>query len=122
MLKLLSLILLFSALSLNAASLIVGVLFTSQVTGSSPSFGPNKSGRKTFQATVTGSGTVSSTVQILVTNDSSTPAVLLGTITLNGTNSATDGFATEGSWNYYMAKVTAIAGTNATVQVMSAAE
>lgn len=114
------------ALSAQAGmfSLTIGNMLSGQITtGSSSIFGPNKAGRKTFQATVAGTGTVSATVQILVSDDvAATPSILLGTITLSGTTSATDGFASEGSWGYYMAKVTAISGTGATVAVISSAE
>ena len=81
----------------------------------------------TFQAIVTGTGAVTATVTIEVSND---PRVLtdsanaawlstvLGTITLSGTNSSSDGFTTSNApWKYVRANVTAISGTGATVQV-----
>jgi hypothetical protein len=72
----------------------------------------------TFQATVTGTGTVSATVVIDVSNDGTNwVATSLGTITLSGTTSSSDGFATTASWKYVRARVTAISGTGATVQV-----
>jgi hypothetical protein len=73
----------------------------------------------TFQATVTGTGTVTATINIEVsldgTNWCSTPA---GTITLSGTTSSSDGFTTASSWKYVRANVTAISGTGATVVVL----
>ena len=72
----------------------------------------------TYQATVAGTGAVTATVIIDVSNDGvnavSTP---MGTITLSGTTSSSDGFTSSAPWKYYRARVTAISGTGATVQV-----
>ena len=72
----------------------------------------------TFQATVTGTGAVSATVVIDVSNDATnvvgTP---MGTITLSGTTSSSDGFTSVAPWAYCRARVTAISGTGATVDV-----
>jgi hypothetical protein len=72
----------------------------------------------TFQATVVGTGTVAATVVIQCSNDGiywvATP---LGTITLSGTTSSTDGFTTSAPWKFVRASVTSISGTSATVQV-----
>lgn len=72
----------------------------------------------TIQATVTGTGAVTATVVIEVSNDgtnvTSTPA---GTITLSGTTTSSDGFVTDSPWKYIRARVTAISGTGATVSV-----
>lgn len=81
------------------------------------------SGRKTFQATVSGSGAVTATVKIQVSNDPDNLGWLdLGTITLSGTTTATDGFASEGSWLYMRCNVTAITGTSASVRCVCAGE
>lgn len=45
-------------------------------------------------------------------------ATALGTITLNGTTSATDGFTTSAAWRYVRAVVSNITGTGATVNVL----
>jgi hypothetical protein len=80
----------------------------------------------TYQAIVAGTGAVTATVVIEVTNDpraNSDPAnaawvsTVLGTITLSGTTTASDGFTTNAPWKYVRARVTAISGTGATVQV-----
>jgi len=79
----------------------------------------------TFQAVVTGSGTVAATVVIDCSNDISGPGntpqywctTTLGTITLSGTTSASDGFTTSAPWKFVRVRVTAISGTNANVQV-----
>lgn len=72
----------------------------------------------TFQATVTGTGAVTATVIIDVSNDGiNAVTTVLGTITLTGTTSSSDGFTTNAPWKYVRARVTAISGTGATVQV-----
>lgn len=92
-------------------------------TGAGSTFGPATSGEKTFQAVVTGSGSVSATVLIQVSNDVTNLGwITLGTITLTGTTTATDGFATQAGWAYYRANVTAISGTSAAVAVTVAQE
>ena len=77
-----------------------------------------------FQATVTGTGAVAATVTIEVTNQvdangaptnwCETP---MGTITLTGTNSSSDGFTTIAPWKYIRAVVSGISGTDAVVTV-----
>ncbi len=71
-----------------------------------------------FQATVQGTGAVTATVVIEASLDNlfwiATP---LGTITLSGTTSASDGFTTDAPWKYVRARITAISGTGAGVTV-----
>ena len=74
----------------------------------------------TFQATVTGSGTVSATVAIEVSNDGDN-FITLGTITLSGTTTATDGFASAANWSVVRANCTAISGTSAALSVVMGA-
>tara|TARA_R110002126_G_scaffold141146_5_gene286057 strand:+ start:1615 stop:1977 length:363 start_codon:yes stop_codon:yes gene_type:complete len=75
----------------------------------------------TFQASVTGTGAVTATVVMQVSNEEATYLgttsnwITLGTITLSGTTTATDGFTTDAPWRYVRAGVTAISGTGATV-------
>lgn len=72
----------------------------------------------TLQAVVVGTGAVSATVVIDCSNDGvnacSTP---LGTISISGTTSASDGFTTNAPWRFIRARTTAISGTGATVSV-----
>jgi hypothetical protein len=69
-----------------------------------------------IQATVTGTGTVTATVNIEYSNDGVNPcATLGGTITLSGTNSASDGFTSDSPWKWIRANVAAVSGTGATV-------
>lgn len=77
---------------------------------------------RTYDAKVVGTGAVTATVVIDVSNDSQsvegnivwedTP---LGTITLSGTTSSSEGFSSIVPWLLTRARVTAISGTNATV-------
>jgi hypothetical protein len=72
-----------------------------------------------FQATVVGTGAVTATVDIEVSNDGVYVVdTVAGTITLSGTTSHSDGFITQNSpWKYVRANVTAVSGTDATVNV-----
>ncbi len=74
----------------------------------------------TFQATVTGTGAVTATVDIEVSNDGTNWAdTAAGTITLSGTTTHSDGFTTTNApWKYVRANVTAISGTGASVDVV----
>lgn len=74
----------------------------------------------TFQATVTGSGAVTATIDIEVSNDGVNAVdTAAGTITLSGTDSNSDGFTTQHSpWKYVRANVTSITGTSASVEVI----
>jgi hypothetical protein len=79
--------------------------------------GPNRS----FQAVVSGTGAVSATVVVEGSNDVDASAnpqnwLLLGTITLSGTNSATDGFPSNTNWMFVRMRISAISGTNAAVR------
>lgn len=77
-----------------------------------------------IQATVTGTGTVGATIVIECSNGMRDAAnnilwcaTPLGTITLTGTTSASDGFTTDAPWKFIRRRVTAISGTGATVNV-----
>lgn len=84
-------------------------------------FTTDRRAERTYQATVSGTGSVTATVIIEASNEDPTLAaqsfLTLGTITLSGTTSATDGFASVGAWAYVRARLTAISGTGATVLV-----
>lgn len=71
---------------------------------------------RTFQATVSGTGAVSATVAIEASNDN-TNWLTMGTITLSGATSDSDGFAASAKWDFLRANVTAISGTDAAVTV-----
>ena len=84
--------------------------------GASGSFGPAGAGQKTFQATLTGTGAVTASVSIQVSNDQ-IEWLDLASMSLSGTTSVSDGFATEAPWAYYRSNLTAISGTNDTLNV-----
>lgn len=72
---------------------------------------------RTFQASVSGTGAVSATVNIEVSNDNAN-FLFLDTIWLSGTGSDSDGFVSDAPWAYVRADLTAISGTGAEVDVI----
>lgn len=74
----------------------------------------------TFSANVSGTGAVSATIQVQARNTASGVWLTLGTITLSGTTSAADGFATLARYMEYRAVLSAISGTGAAVTVTMA--
>lgn len=76
---------------------------------------------RTYFAVVTGTGSVSATVYIEVSNDGTnwlTGTASLCTLTLSGTTTAVDGCAIPAAqWLYIRANVNAISGTGATINV-----
>lgn len=90
-----------------------------------PTIGPPRaprSVRRTYQAQVDGTGALTATIEIYVSNTDpvnnvGTNGLLLGTITLAGTTTATDGFTINAPWKWTWAKLTAISGTGAAVNV-----
>lgn len=66
------------------------------------------------QASIFGSGAVSASVFIEVSNDES-QWLALGTITLSGTSSASDGFAYAARWKVVRARIASISGAGANV-------
>lgn len=75
---------------------------------------------RTFTCVVSGTGSVSATVLVQVSNNNA-DFITLATITLSGTTSDTDGFVSDESWQYVRGKVTAISGTSAAVTLTLAA-
>ena len=77
-----------------------------------------------FQAIVTGTGAVTATVALQVSNEADTfngvksNWITMGTITLSGTTTATDGFTTICPWRYVRANVTNVTGTGATAEII----
>lgn len=76
-----------------------------------------QSPHRTFQGVVSGSGAVSATIVVEVSNDN-VNWLNLGTITLSGTNTANDGFASLAVWEYVRGSITAISGTGATASLI----
>lgn len=71
-----------------------------------------------IQCVVSGTGAVTATVSIDVSNDGKNWILDAATISLSGTTSDSDGFAMTAPWGYSRARLTAISGTNATCDVM----
>jgi hypothetical protein len=73
----------------------------------------------TFQAVVSGTGSVTATVNIYGSNDGTNFATTaLGTITLSGTTTANNGFTSVSSWKYVRADLTNLTGTGAACYVL----
>ena len=71
-----------------------------------------------FQAIETGSGSVTATVTIEVSNDGiNVVSTVACTISLTGTATVSDGCTTDFGWAFVRANVTAITGTTAKVSV-----
>jgi malic enzyme len=88
---------------------------TAVVTGTSFEV-PKGRAKRTFQADLDGTGAISATVLVEGSNTGD-KFLLLATISLSGTGSTSDGFASDAEWAYVRARVTAISGTGATVNV-----
>lgn len=89
---------------------------TTTVTGAWFAVPTNLPTYRNFQVTETGTGAITATTILEVSNDG-TNAVTLATVSSNGTNSAIDGFVSPANWPYVRARVTAISGTGATLTV-----
>lgn len=80
----------------------------------------NSNQKRVFQATGTtsaGAGAATITVEVSLTGTAN-EWITLGTITLTlGTTVTTDGFASDAAWTYVRGNVTAISGTDATVNL-----
>ena len=87
---------------------------TAVKTGQSADVTQGRVEERTFQASVSGTGSVSATVVVEVSNDNN-QFLPLATFTISGTGSATDGFTSLARWGFIRAKVTAISGTGASV-------
>ena len=91
-------------------------LFTARTTAGTGTTREAPGPGATVQAVVSGTGAVSSTVVIQVSNDG-TNWLPLGTLTLSGTTSATQGLALNAHWVYIRGNITALSGTAAAVTV-----
>lgn len=73
--------------------------------------------RNTYQAILTGTGAISATVLIEVSNDE-IHWVTMATFSMSGTTTVTEGFSSDAPWAFVRAKLTAITGTGAAVSVI----
>lgn len=116
----------FLPVSIHADSQFVktGHLLTAATgTGAGSTIGPVKSGRKVYQASVTGTGAVTATVLVQVSTDATQNGwITMGTITLSGTTTATDGFVADVAWPFVRGNVSAVTGTGATVYLTESRE
>ena len=71
---------------------------------------------RNFQVVETGTGAITATTILEVSNDGSN-AITLATVSSSGTTTAIDGFVSPANWPYVRARVTAISGTGAAVVV-----
>jgi hypothetical protein len=96
----------------------ITTLLSTSSSGVSSTFYLNNTGysSRAFQATVSGTGVVSSTVTIQVSNDN-VAFVPFAIFTLSGTTTATDGQESYGPWAYIQTTITSISGTDAVVTV-----
>jgi hypothetical protein len=91
------------------------VAFQASATGLQQPIGV-PSGSKVIQATVSGTGSVSATVEVYGnTQNANSGGVLLATITLAGTNVATDGFAFDAQWPFVYFNLAAISASSSVV-------
>ncbi|MCK5610042.1 hypothetical protein KAR91_49670 [Candidatus Pacearchaeota archaeon] len=75
-------------------------------------------GQRTFSAKVVGTGAVTATIILMVSNTGDADDwATAATITLSGTTSDSDGFAMNAKWAYTKANISAISGTDAAVTV-----
>lgn len=74
---------------------------------------------RNFIANVSGTGAVSATVLVEVSNNNR-HWMTLATITLVGTSSVSDGFVSDESWQYVRGTVSAMTGTGASVTLTMA--
>jgi hypothetical protein len=99
-----------------------GVKSTTVTAASSPIY--KESPYSSFQAIISGTGSVSATIAIQVCIEDDTANginsnwITMSTITLSGTTTATDGFTTIAPWRWVRANVSAISGTGAIVKII----
>ena len=72
---------------------------------------------QSFQVTVTGSGSVSASAQVVASNDGVNWITIGSVISPSGNNSGTAGGNASSPYKWWSAYVTAISGTNASVNV-----
>lgn len=97
------------------------LLENATTTGPGGVAGPTSVGQKTVTAHVQGTGAVTATVKVEVTNDPTLASswITATTINLSGTTTAADGqLIPAEKWAYYRANLTAVSGTAATVNVV----
>jgi len=94
------------------------VLMSTTVVGTGAKVGPLGNVERTYQASIAGTGALTGTVVIEGSNDN-VNYLTIGTITLSGTTSDSDGFVSSAPWTFVRARVPAagITGTAAVITV-----
>src|SRR3990167_3065140 len=97
------------------------LLDAATATGPGGYAGPAQAGAKTFHAHVQGTGAVTATVELQVSNMPLVASswITAATFTLSVTTIATDAAVIEGQYGYFRGEVTAISGTGATVNLVT---
>lgn len=95
------------------------ILDTTSGAGTGESHGPGPESRpgRTWHCLLEGTGALTATVLVEVSNDGGSTWITHVTFTMAGTTSAVDGVATEAAWQLFRARTTAISGTDARVRV-----
>lgn len=75
-----------------------------------------ENGKATFQAVLKGTGAITATILLEVSNDGEN-WLTLATFTMAGTTVVTDGAVSDAPWAYVRARLTAITGTSANASV-----
>lgn len=97
---------------ISSATVATGTAILTPKSGNPTPFRPGL----TFQASLVGTAAVTATCVVAFSNDNSN-WLTGGTITLSGTTTASDGFASSANWEYVRGSVTAIGGTAAVATV-----
>jgi hypothetical protein len=101
---------------MSTIPLLKGVTTAVPTYGNTITLPDAKSGPYSIHIRESGTGAVTATVVVYVSNTNvSTDWLTLGTFSLSGTTTVTDGFAFSARWKYIRAGVTAISGTSATI-------
>lgn len=102
---------------LNSANKITGYLGVTSNQSSTADY--KDSPWASYQATVSGTGAVGATINIYGSNDGvNFCSTAIGTITLSGTTSATDGFTTMVPWKFVRVTLSGLTGTGAACFVL----
>lgn len=109
-----------SKIPVTQVTLLSGVTTPSSGTGTDTStLDQLLSEDRNFIANVSGTGAVTASVLVEVSNNNR-HWMTMAAITLSGTTSASDGFVSDESWQYVRGTVSAISGTGAAVTLTMA--
>ena len=96
--------------------MLLNAVTTNQISSVIPT--ENNGNGLTLKASIAGTGTVSATVNVYGDNfNQTTQGVLLGTISLTGTTSDSEGLFIPAEWPFFYCELLSISGTGAAVTV-----